>query len=80
MTIDRAGRIVLPESIRDQLGLEADEELDVVVDDVGIRLQPRRRLRRRIIVDVDGWPVISAASARTIDDTDVRALRDVDQR
>lgn len=79
VTMDRAGRVVLPKAVRDQLGLEPDEELDLVIDGVGIRLQPRPHPRRRM-VDIDGWPVIAAAGSASISDDDVRALRDADQR
>jgi len=79
VTMDRAGRVVLPKPLRDQLGLLPDEELDVAIDGTGIRLQPKAR-GQRSIVQVDGWPVISAAGTTTINDADVRALRDADQR
>lgn len=79
VTMDRAGRVVLPKPLRDQLGLEPDEEFDVAIEGTGIRLQPRQRAEREID-PVDGWPVISAAGSRTINDADVRSLRDGDQR
>lgn len=77
--MDRAGRVVLPKAIRDQLDLQPDEEFEVVVDGTGIRLQPRPR-PTRAIVEVDGWPVIDAVGSRPTTDADVRALRDADQR
>lgn len=77
--MDRAGRVVLPKVLRDQLGLEPDEELEVAVDGGGIRLQPHTKPTRSIDV-VDGWPVIAPAGTRSITDADVRELRDADQR
>lgn len=77
--MDRAGRVVLPKAIRDQLGLRPDEEFEVAVDGTGIRLQPRPR-PGRTITEVDGWPVIGAIGSRPITDADVRSLRDADQR
>lgn len=77
--MDRAGRVVLPKAIRDQLGLEPDEELDVVVDGGGVRLQPRPR-PERVVDSVDGWPVITAVGHRVTTDDDVRSLRDAGQR
>jgi AbrB family looped-hinge helix DNA binding protein len=77
--MDRAGRVVLPKSLRDQLGLEPDEELDVSVDGSGIRLQPRTK-PERVVVSVDGWPVIGAGGSRATTDADVRSLRDAAQR
>lgn len=79
VTMDRAGRVVLPKAVRDQLGLVPDEELDLLIDGVGIRLQPRPRPGRRV-VEVDGWPVIAAAASGSTSDDDVRSLRDADQR
>ncbi len=79
VTMDRAGRVVLPKLLRDQLGLEPDEEFDIAIEGSGIRLQPRPRAEREITL-IGGWPVISAAGSRTISDADVRALRDGDQR
>jgi AbrB family looped-hinge helix DNA binding protein len=40
-TIDKAGRVVIPADIRAKAGLRPGTELDVVLDDVSIRLIPR---------------------------------------
>lgn len=37
-TIDKAGRVVIPASVRERLGLEAGTALEVTVDELGIRL------------------------------------------
>jgi AbrB family looped-hinge helix DNA binding protein len=37
-TIDKAGRVVIPAAIREKTGLAAGTELEVIVDDVSIRL------------------------------------------
>lgn len=79
VTMDRAGRIVLPKAIRDQLGLSANDEFEVAIDGRGIRLQPRST-RTREIVMVDGWPVIESSDKATLTDSDVRNLRDAAQR
>jgi AbrB family looped-hinge helix DNA binding protein len=79
VSIDRAGRVVIPKDVRDLLGIGPDARLvlDVVGD--GLRLTPERPAGRRV-VEVDGWPVIEAADDRVITDTDVRRWRDADQR
>ena len=49
-TIDKAGRVVIPAAIRNRAGLKPKTELDVTLDDVGIRLvraAPEPRLVRR---------------------------------
>jgi AbrB family looped-hinge helix DNA binding protein len=37
-TIDKAGRVVIPSAARQKLGLEPGAELEVLVDDLSIRL------------------------------------------
>jgi len=39
-TIDKAGRVVIPAAVRARVGLRAGTELDVIVEDSGIRLVP----------------------------------------
>ncbi|HXW05628.1 MAG TPA: AbrB/MazE/SpoVT family DNA-binding domain-containing protein [Vicinamibacterales bacterium] len=38
-TIDKAGRVVIPSVIRERAGLRAGTELEVTVDDFGVRLE-----------------------------------------
>jgi AbrB family looped-hinge helix DNA binding protein len=38
-TIDRAGRVVIPATIRDRAGLTAGTELEITVDDLGVRIE-----------------------------------------
>ena len=79
VTIDRAGRVVIPKELRDRLSIEPDTELEVTADGDGIRLSPRRG-RGRAVIDDDGWPVIERANVITITDADVQRWRDADQR
>ena len=79
VTMDRVGRIVIPKPLRDELGLVADAEFDLVVEGTGIRLDPIGR-RERGIVDHDGWPVLAPAPGVVLSDADVRDLRDADRR
>jgi AbrB family looped-hinge helix DNA binding protein len=39
-TIDKAGRVVIPASVRQRAGLAPGTELEISVDDAGVRLQP----------------------------------------
>lgn len=39
ITIDKAGRVVIPASIRERAGLEPGATLEISLDDTGIRLQ-----------------------------------------
>jgi len=38
-TIDKAGRVVIPASIRERAGLTAGSELEITEDELGVRLQ-----------------------------------------
>lgn len=38
-TIDKAGRIIIPAPIRERQGLRAGTELEITVDELGIRLR-----------------------------------------
>lgn len=79
VNLDRAGRVVIPKEIRDRLAIEAETDLEVTTDGDGILLTPVRR-RGRVVVEVDGWPVIEPAAGVTITDADVQRWRDADQR
>lgn len=39
ITIDKAGRVVIPAAIRDRAGLVPGAELEITLDETGIRLQ-----------------------------------------
>ena len=74
-TIDKAGRLVIPKSLRDRLGLRPGE-VDVTADGTALRVEPiagtSTERERGLLVIPAGGAVIS--------DEDVRALRDADQQ
>jgi AbrB family looped-hinge helix DNA binding protein len=39
-TMDKAGRVVIPAAVRNRAGLKPGTELEIVTDDLGIRLVP----------------------------------------
>ena len=41
VTIDRAGRVVIPKAVRDGLGLTGGEKLEIMVPDGAILLEPK---------------------------------------
>lgn len=61
-SIDKAGRVVIPAAIRERAGLVAGAELDVTVDETGVRLErvaPGARLvkiGRRTVARPTGSP------------------------
>jgi AbrB family looped-hinge helix DNA binding protein len=71
-TIDRAGRVVIPAAIRERAGLSPGTELEVSMDDFGVRLErvappPRlvkvgRRLVARPTTAVQTRPVVDVAA------------------
>jgi len=74
-TIDKAGRLVIPKSLRDQLGL-APGEVEVMADGAALRVEP---VATADLEERDGRLVIPASGV-ALDDDGVRALRDADQR
>jgi AbrB family looped-hinge helix DNA binding protein len=79
VSIDRAGRVVIPKDVRDRLALDGDSEFDIDVDGDAIVLTPVRQRSRRV-VDIDGWPVIERVDGHSATDADVQRWRDAEQR
>jgi AbrB family looped-hinge helix DNA binding protein len=79
VSIDRAGRVVIPKDVRDRLALDAGTELELEVEGDTIRIE-RRRSGRRSLEWIDGRPVFRAVEGHTLTDADVQRLRDADQR
>lgn len=79
VTIDKAGRVVIPKVFRQQLGLRADSELEIVADGGGLRLEPADRTPRTID-DGDGLARLTRVDHGSFTDADVAAIRDAIQR
>lgn len=72
ITIDKAGRVVVPASVRERAGFTAGTELEITVDEFGVRLErvapgPRlvkvgRRLVARPTAAADSRPSIDVAA------------------
>jgi AbrB family looped-hinge helix DNA binding protein len=58
ITIDAAGRVVIPQAVRRRIGLEAGTRLDVEEIDGAVVLRPVSRVR--IGTADDGLPIIRA--------------------
>ena len=71
-TIDRAGRVVIPASIRERAGLTPGTVLEVTADETGVRIErvapgPKlvrigKRLVARPIVGADARPDVDVAA------------------
>jgi AbrB family looped-hinge helix DNA binding protein len=76
ISIDKAGRLILPKPIRDRLGLREDSKLRVHSTAENIVLTPVEP-PAGLIRDQDGWLVFSGGSAPEIDwDTLVESDRE----
>ena len=72
--MDRAGRVVIPKAVREELGLRAGEPFELVFDGAAIRLElttPPGRLETA----VDGFPRLKRVDASDFTANDVRAVR-----
>lgn len=74
-TMDKAGRVVVPRSVREQAGLTAGE-VELTVDGVGVRIEP---VATDDVDDIDGRLVIPAGGS-PLSRADVEQLRRADQR
>lgn len=74
-TIDSAGRLVIPKVLRDRLGLTPGQ-VDVEADGADLRV---RAFAGDDLENADGLLVIPA-NGMSLTDSDVRELRDSDQR
>jgi AbrB family looped-hinge helix DNA binding protein len=74
-TIDRAGRLVLPKALRDQVGIRAGD-VEVFVEGTGIRVEA---IAIEDLAEEHGRLVIPSAGVE-LDDETVRVLRDACQR
>jgi AbrB family looped-hinge helix DNA binding protein len=74
-TIDKAGRLVIPKPLRDQVGLSAGE-VELVADGAAVRIEP---VTGTDVVERDGRLVIPSTGSELTQDV-VAALRRADQR
>ncbi len=74
-TIDKAGRVVIPKPLREQVGL-AEGEVELVVDGAGVRIEP---VAASGLEERSGRLVIPRTGA-AVDDALVEALRAADRR
>jgi AbrB family looped-hinge helix DNA binding protein len=76
VTIDQAGRIVVPKSVRDRLGLRKDSALELEETADGLFLKPVER-KSGLSKDEHGWLVFSGDSESKINwDTIVDDMRE----
>lgn len=74
-SIDRAGRLVIPKALRDQVGMSAGE-VEITIEGSGLRISSTTTDR---LVERDGFLLLPSAGGE-MDDQDVRELRLADQK
>jgi AbrB family looped-hinge helix DNA binding protein len=75
-TIDKAGRLVIPKQLRDELGLRPGV-VDVSAHGTGLRVEP---IAGEESVEDEGGRLVIPASGIGIDDDLVRSLRDAGRK
>jgi AbrB family looped-hinge helix DNA binding protein len=73
-TVDSAGRLVIPKTLRDRVGLRPGV-VEVTIDGAGLRVEP---LAGDDLEERDGRLLVPR-SGTAVDDELVRGLRDADQ-
>ena len=74
-TIDKAGRVVLPKALRDQVGITAGE-VEVTVSGAGLKIEP---ITTGGLVEENGRLYLAGGGV-TMTDDDLREFRHADQR
>ena len=74
-TMDKAGRLVVPKALREEIGLRAGV-VELTADGTSIRIEP---VAGQGLAE-EGGRLIIPASGQGVDDELVRALRDADRR
>ncbi|MDR0627500.1 MAG: AbrB/MazE/SpoVT family DNA-binding domain-containing protein [Bifidobacteriaceae bacterium] len=80
VTIDKAGRVVIPKAIRDRYSLAAGSELEILAQRDGLKLTKRLQPTRALAWAEDGRPYFPAVTGLTTTDSDIQDLRDALQR
>ncbi len=76
VSIDKAGRIVIPKAIRDQLDLHPDVPLTIDVEGSSIRINRTGDADRPLLFTDNGRPYFPATGDERITDLDVQRIRD----
>ena len=71
-TIDKAGRLVIPRSLRDRIGLPQGGEVELELDGAAVRIEPvsgseLREDAGRLVIPASGRMVTKAAIRELID-------------
>lgn len=71
-TIDRAGRLVIPRSLRDRIGLTGGGEVELELDGAAVRVSPvagsvLREMGGLLFIPAGGTPVTGPAVRELID-------------
>jgi len=74
VTIDKYGRILIPKRLREQLGIQLEQPLELRVSEDGASLEivPPRPAVAEVVITESGWPVIRHPEGTNINwETDI---------
>ncbi len=71
-TIDRAGRLVIPRSLRDRIGLAGGGEVELELDGAAVRIEPvsghdLKREHALLVIPATGTPITGAVVRELVD-------------
>ena len=69
--IDSSGRVVIPKSLRDRLGLVGGERLEILEIDGVIEIRPAP-IESEVVETVEGPVIVATQPVRPVTDDDVR--------
>jgi len=72
ITIDAAGRVVIPQAMRRRLGLDAGARLEIEEIDGTVVLRPASRVT--VEIAADGLPILRSPGADPLSSDDVRQV------
>lgn len=78
ITMDRAGRVVLPKAVRDELNLSAGDSLELSSDGDGLTLRPARASGR--MIRKGGFWVLRGGDPLSVDDVNDWVRQDREAR
>ena len=78
LTIDKAGRVVIPKKVRDHFGIGAGDSMKLTTDERGVRLEPEEPPTR--IYMKNGLPVCRGTGTITSEEVERARMQIYEQR
>jgi AbrB family looped-hinge helix DNA binding protein len=79
VTVSEQGQVVIPIDIRRQLGISAGSQLNLILEDAGLRVEVKQRIQSTLPEDGYGLLVCKEPGERHLADFDVaKAMQDAE--